>query len=118
MDAKTAHQLEQHAAQLAEVIHEEGAPALHLASEETKAAAQNCFLDALDHDVDVKFNGRELRDFLKRGQTAEQFLDMLLFAEAEPVIEPLIETALKELQRDLDVSAAVDQAIEEMRGAA
>ncbi len=115
MDAKTAHQLEQHAAHLAEVIHAEGVDALHLASEETKAAAQNRYLDAIGHDVDVVFNATEWRDAQKRGQTAQQFLDMLLFAEAEPVIEPLIETALNELQRDLNVGAAVDKAIHDLK---
>lgn len=107
--------LEPIAALLAELIDIDEATSLQDASEETRAAATRMYLSAIDHDVDIVINGREVRDLQLYGRTHQSLIEQELYQLAEAALEPLVAIELERLRRGLNINAAVDIAIKEMK---
>lgn len=93
---------------LAELLHDEKATSLVDASEETKAYATRAYLDAIDWDVDIVINGRELRE----GKTYQDLIEQELAETAALALQPMLEVEMRRLADDLSLSRRVDEEIE------
>jgi hypothetical protein len=107
--------LEKAALQIAERLFEAGLSDLDEAPESYRAAAQKAYMDALGNDFEITFNVGEWVFGRDNGQSAQQFIDALIYAEAQRDLDPLIESAMRRIKRQARIDAAVDQAIDEMK---
>lgn len=107
---------------VAELIVGEFAQSLQDASPATQDMACALYLAAVDYEVEIIIDARELRDGLKLGQTKQQVLDAELFAMTERALNDLIDACIKRMGSDRYLGYAVDDAIrqlkESVRGAA
>lgn len=101
--------------QIAGGLQQHGTKTLLDAREIDKAEATDIYLDAINCDVDIKFNMRELRDGIELGQSKEQFVDALLYAAMEGDIGEEIDEAIERLNREHQLDAWVDDAIDAMQ---
>lgn len=97
---------------LAELLDAEGARSLQEASDELQATATRMYLDALDWDVEIVINARDVRDMAQYGRTHQSLIEMELYELAEAALAPLVEVEQRRLADDLALSRRVDEEIE------